>query len=126
MTSKFLFSSPSLFLLFFSHLPVQCLCEFLLSSTVDKQHKQQQLITHLRSVLMDPNQDPSAPCEVLEYFLRRLHSMQSASRLQAIKVQGNPCNFPVIINPQLFTCNLRCFSYFLFLGTSTSHVTPSS
>ncbi|KAJ1532280.1 hypothetical protein ONE63_000894 [Megalurothrips usitatus] len=68
-----------------SHLPVQCLCEFLLSSTVDKQHKQQQLITHLRTVLMDPNQDPNAPCEVLEYFLRRLHSMQSASRLQAIK-----------------------------------------
>lgn len=68
-----------------SHLPVQCLCEFLLSSTVDKQNKQQQLISHLRSVLMDPNQDPNAPCEVLEYFLRRLHSMQSASRLQAIK-----------------------------------------
>lgn len=68
-----------------SHLPVQCLCEFLLSSTVDKQHKQQQLVTHLRSVLMDPNQDPNAPCEVLEYFLRRLHSTQSASRLQAIK-----------------------------------------
>lgn len=73
-------------LLYFSHLPVQCLCEFLLSSTVDKQHKQQQLVGHLRSVLMDPNQDPNAPCEVLEYFLRRLHSTQSASRLQAIKV----------------------------------------
>ena len=43
-------------------------------------------MSHLRSVLMDPNQDPVAPCEVLEYFLRRLHSMQSASRLQAIKV----------------------------------------
>lgn len=43
-------------------------------------------MSHLRSVLMDPNQDPVAPCEVLDYFLRRLHSMQSASRLQAIKV----------------------------------------
>ncbi|PNF16802.1 hypothetical protein B7P43_G18054 [Cryptotermes secundus] len=72
-----------------SHLPVQCLCEFLLSSGTllqpEKQHKHQQLLEHLQSVLTDVKQDPQAPCEVLEYFLRRLSSPQAASRAQAIK-----------------------------------------
>ncbi|PSN34190.1 hypothetical protein C0J52_18275 [Blattella germanica] len=72
-----------------SHLPVQCLCEFLLSSGTlvqpEKQHKHQQLLQHLQMVLTDVNQDPQAPCEVLEYFLRRLSSPQATSRAQAIK-----------------------------------------
>lgn len=69
-----------------SHLPVQCLCEFLLSSgPPDKQSKSQQLISHLQHVLTDPNQDPTAPCEVLEYLLRRLSSPHMNSRAQAIK-----------------------------------------
>ncbi|XP_069674723.1 integrator complex subunit 1 isoform X2 [Periplaneta americana] len=72
-----------------SHLPVQCLCEFLLSSGTllqpEKQHKHQQLLQHLQMVLTDAKQDPQAPCEVLEYFLRRLSSSQAASRSQAIK-----------------------------------------
>ncbi|XP_067009610.2 integrator complex subunit 1 [Anabrus simplex] len=72
-----------------SHLPVQCLCEFLLSSSSlvqpEKQHKHQQLLQHLQTVLTDVNQDPTAPCEVLEYFLRRLSSPQTSSRAQAIK-----------------------------------------
>ena len=75
---------------FYSHLPVQCLCEFLLSSGTllqpEKQHKHQQLLQHLQMVLTDVNQDPQAPCEVLEYFLRRLSSSQATSRAQAIKV----------------------------------------
>ena len=69
-----------------SHLPVQCLCEFLLSSSPsDKQSKSQQLISHLQQVLIDPNQEPTAPCEVLEYLLRRLSSPHMNSRTQAIK-----------------------------------------
>ncbi|XP_063229314.1 integrator complex subunit 1 isoform X2 [Bacillus rossius redtenbacheri] len=68
----------------FSHLPVQCLCEFLLSSS-EKQNKHPQLLSHLQKVLGDAGQDPQAACEVLEYFLRRLGSPQVASRLQAIK-----------------------------------------
>lgn len=76
----------------FSHLPVQCLCEFLLSggaatvgSTPEKQAKHQKLLRHLQAVLTDPDQDPTAPSEVLEYFLRRLGSSQTPARVQAIR-----------------------------------------
>lgn len=69
-----------------SHLPVQCLCEFLLSSgPPDKQSKSQQLIIHLQRVLTDPNQEPTTPCEILEYLLRRLSSPHMNSRAQAMK-----------------------------------------
>ncbi|XP_012280876.1 integrator complex subunit 1 [Orussus abietinus] len=70
-----------------SQLPVQCLCEFLLSTNaqaVDKQPRQQQLLGHLQTLLTDPKQDQQHAYEVLEYFLRRLSSQQSGSRLQAI------------------------------------------
>lgn len=67
-----------------NHLPVQCLCEFLLSSNAvaKQQEKYQQLLTHLQSILSDPNQDPLIVCEILDYFLRRLSSPHS--RAQAI------------------------------------------
>ena len=64
---------------------MQCLCEFLLSSSIEKQPKHQQLLNHLRGVLLDPKLDPQAPCEILEYFLRRLSSTLMSSRTQAIK-----------------------------------------
>ncbi|XP_012235506.1 integrator complex subunit 1 [Linepithema humile] len=70
-----------------SQLPVQCLCEYLLSTspqTVEKQPRQQQLLAHLQTLLTDPNQDQQHAYEVLEYFLRRLSSQQSSSRIQAI------------------------------------------
>lgn len=70
-----------------SQLPVQCLCEFLLSTSVqagEKQPRQQQLLAHLQKLLTDPTQDQQHAYEVLEYFLRRLSSQQSASRTQAI------------------------------------------
>ncbi|KAG5319212.1 INT1 protein, partial [Pseudoatta argentina] len=70
-----------------SQLPVQCLCEYLLSTspqTVEKQPRQQQLLAHLQTLLTDPNQDQQHAYEVLEYFLRRLSSQQSGSRVQAI------------------------------------------
>lgn len=70
-----------------SQLPVQCLCEFLLSTSTqaaEKQPRQQQLLAHLQTLLTDPNQDQQHAYEVLEYFLRRLSSQQSSSRLQAI------------------------------------------
>ncbi|XP_021917589.1 integrator complex subunit 1 [Zootermopsis nevadensis] len=51
----------------------------------EKQQKHQQLLQHLQMVLTDAKQDPQAPCEVLEYFLRRLSSPQTGSRAQAIK-----------------------------------------
>lgn len=70
-----------------SQLPVQCLCEFLLSTSaqvVEKQPRQQQLLVHLQMLLTDPEQDRQHAYEVLEYFLRRLSSQQTGSRLQAI------------------------------------------
>ncbi|KAJ8668061.1 hypothetical protein QAD02_009724 [Eretmocerus hayati] len=70
-----------------SQLPVQCLCEFLLSSNVgvaDRQSRQQQLLAHLQTLLTDPLQDSQHAYEVLEYFLRRLSSQTTSGRLQAI------------------------------------------
>lgn len=69
---------------FFSHLPVQCLCEFLLSPSCRQQGKFNQLLNHLRKLLMLPEADPTISCEVLEYFLRRLSS--PTSRHHAILV----------------------------------------
>lgn len=70
-----------------SQLPVQCLCEYLLSASAgqaDKQSRLQQLLAHLHLLLTDPLQDSQHAYEVLEYFLRRLSSQSSFSRFQAI------------------------------------------
>lgn len=67
-----------------SHLPVQCLCEFLLSSSARQQQKYQQLLNHLQSTLTEVSQDPEIVCEILDYFLRRLSSPRN--REQAIAV----------------------------------------
>ncbi|CAH0389258.1 unnamed protein product [Bemisia tabaci] len=64
------------------HLPVQCLCEFLLSSSPKQQTKFQQLLTHLQSQLTDPARDPVLVSEILDYFLRRLST--SHTRTHAI------------------------------------------
>uniref|UniRef100_A0A023EZS6 Uncharacterized protein n=1 Tax=Triatoma infestans TaxID=30076 RepID=A0A023EZS6_TRIIF len=62
-----------------NHLPVQCLCEFLLSSGHKQEGKYQQLLSHLQNILTDPGQDPINACEVLDYFLRRLSSPNNRS-----------------------------------------------
>lgn len=70
-----------------SQLPVQCLCEFLLSTNTqnaEKQARQQQLLAHLQTLLTNPSEDQQHAYEVLEYFLRRLSSQQTSSRIQAI------------------------------------------
>ncbi|XP_014230547.1 integrator complex subunit 1 [Trichogramma pretiosum] len=71
-----------------SQLPVQCLCEYLLSSSImhsDKQSRQKQLLAHLQQLLIDPLHDSQHSYEVLEYFMRKLSSSVSKSRMQAIK-----------------------------------------
>lgn len=73
----------------FNHLPVQCLCEFLLSnsSSMDN-HRDMELLKYLQNLLADDNQDQTTKqtsCEVLEYFLRRLASPSKISRINAIK-----------------------------------------
>ncbi|XP_065331836.1 integrator complex subunit 1 [Cloeon dipterum] len=74
------------------HLPVQCLCEFLLSDLVpmaehSRQQKHQQLVNHLKNMLAVKDSPESlAQClEVLVYFMGRLGSHQACNRHQAIK-----------------------------------------
>lgn len=80
-----------------SHLPVQCLCEFLLSSSARQQQKYQQLLNHLQSTLTEISQDPEIVCEILDYFLRRLSSPRN--REQAIAVF--PIHFSQKIQPNV-------------------------
>ena len=81
----------------FSVLPVQCLCEFLLNDALAvveedteavqgrvKKRKAGELLLHLQQLLQNPNSDPSTCLETLDYFLARLSSMNSPSRLQAL------------------------------------------
>ncbi|KAK7079233.1 Integrator complex subunit 1 [Halocaridina rubra] len=74
----------------FSVLPVQCLCEFLLSEAGasgngDVATKHHQLLQHLRSLLRAPRQEDGVSVEILEYFLRRLSSQQATARTQAVR-----------------------------------------
>ncbi|XP_060529675.1 integrator complex subunit 1 [Cylas formicarius] len=70
-----------------SHLPVQCLCEYLLSTApAEKLTKHGQLLAHLRTVVN--GNDAQNACEVLEYLFRRLTSDHGASRSQATKGLG--------------------------------------
>lgn len=67
-----------------AHLPVQCLCEYLLSTApTEKLTKHGQLLAHLRTVINE--NDPQTACEILEYLFRRLTSDHGASRTQATK-----------------------------------------
>ncbi|XP_050499679.1 integrator complex subunit 1 [Diabrotica virgifera virgifera] len=67
-----------------AHLPVQCLCEYLLSTApTEKLTKHGQLLAHLRDVVN--GNEPQTACEVLEYLFRRLTSEHGASRTQATK-----------------------------------------
>lgn len=70
----------------FNHLPVQCLCEFLLSnsSSLDN-HRDLDLLKYLQNLLVDETEDHQASCEVLEYFLRRLASPSKQNRVNAIQ-----------------------------------------
>ncbi|KAK9737777.1 Protein of unknown function (DUF3677) [Popillia japonica] len=75
-----------------AHLPVQCLCEYLLSnSPTEKLTKHSQLLAHLRTVAN--GHDPQNAFEVLEYLLRRLTSSHASSRAQAIK------GLTLVLNP---------------------------
>ncbi|XP_078609542.1 integrator complex subunit 1-like isoform X2 [Branchiostoma floridae x Branchiostoma japonicum] len=89
-------------------LPVQCLCEFLLHDIGEeaaeqedeellemeksrmerlkqKSRKQDQLRRRLQTLLYGPDSQPNQTHEVLQYFLRRLGSQQSAGRNLAAK-----------------------------------------
>ncbi|CRK92499.1 CLUMA_CG006039, isoform A [Clunio marinus] len=73
----------------FNHLPVQCLCEFLLSnsnSISSENTRDIELITFLQKMLQsNDDNDFQTSYEVLEYFLRRLSSTSRYGRLSAIQ-----------------------------------------
>lgn len=73
----------------FSHLPVQCLCEFLLSNSNNisfENSRDIELIAFLQKMLhSDDANDYQTSYEVLEYFLRRLSSTSKYGRLSAIR-----------------------------------------
>lgn len=72
----------------FNDLPVQCLCEFLLSNSNNmsaENSRDMELLTYLQKLLSDESGDHQTSCEVLEYFLRRLSSTCKQSRQMAIK-----------------------------------------
>lgn len=71
----------------FNHLPVQCLCEFLLSNSNNinmDNSRDLELVVYLQKLLVDESGDHQTSCEVLEYFLRRLSSTCKQSRQLAI------------------------------------------
>ncbi|KAI5704862.1 hypothetical protein M8J75_009507 [Diaphorina citri] len=56
-----------------NHLPVQCLCGFLLSSSCKQDGgKYEQLLRHLQSLLHEPEHNPSIVSDILSYFFHRL------------------------------------------------------
>lgn len=72
----------------FNDLPVQCLCEFLLSNSSNistENSRDVELLAYLQKLLSDESGDHQTSCEVLEYFLRRLSSTCKQSRQMAIK-----------------------------------------
>ena len=82
----------------FSVLPVQCLCEFLLNDALAvneaeeaeqvqtrvKKRKAGELLVHLQQLLQNPTSEAATCLETLDYFLARLGSESSSSRLQAL------------------------------------------
>lgn len=73
----------------FNHLPVQCLCEFLLSNSNNissENSRDIELIAFLQKMLhSDDQNDYQSSYEVLEYFLRRLSSTSRFGRQSAIQ-----------------------------------------
>ncbi|XP_055692691.1 integrator complex subunit 1 isoform X2 [Lutzomyia longipalpis] len=71
----------------FCHLPVQCLCEFLLSnSQINLENVRDcELVSYLQNLLQVKTDDSQIPLEVLEYFLRRLSSTSKQNRDMTIK-----------------------------------------
>ncbi|CAL1270879.1 unnamed protein product [Larinioides sclopetarius] len=83
----------------FNMLPVQCLCEFLISdggaandsgddaekNQAKKRKKQEQLLFHLQKLLHEPESEPHDTVEVISYFMKRLSSQQTSARSLALR-----------------------------------------
>ncbi|XP_054707879.1 integrator complex subunit 1-like [Uloborus diversus] len=83
----------------FNMLPVQCLCEFLISdctavtdtndegekSFLKRKQKQEQLLFHLQKLIHEPDSEPHDTIEVISYFMKRLSSQQTSARSLSLK-----------------------------------------
>lgn len=72
----------------FNHLPVQCLCEFLLFNATlinEENSRDAELVNFLRTVIMDPLYSKQTVCEILDYIFRRLCSTVKLTRLSALR-----------------------------------------
>lgn len=93
----------------FNHLPVQCLCEFLLSNATTlsdgtENQRDIELLAYLQKLLMDDSGEPQATVEVLEYFLRRLSSTSKQSRQMRVfeNREEDAANAPPVANDAIF------------------------
>ncbi|KAH8413865.1 hypothetical protein KR222_010620 [Zaprionus bogoriensis] len=71
----------------FSHLPVQCLCEFLLFNAHninEENSRDAELVSFIRNLIMDSTYNYQVVCEVLDYIFRRLSSTVKQSRVAAL------------------------------------------
>ncbi|XP_033250500.1 integrator complex subunit 1-like [Drosophila miranda] len=71
----------------FSHLPVQCLCEFLLFNAVninEENSRDAELVNFLRNLTFDASLNHQIVCELLDYIFRRLSSTVKQSRVAAL------------------------------------------
>lgn len=71
----------------FSHLPVQCLCEFLLFNAHninEENSRDAELVSFLRNLVMSSTYNYTVICEVLDYIFRRLSSTVKQSRVAAL------------------------------------------
>ncbi|XP_034480051.1 integrator complex subunit 1 [Drosophila innubila] len=71
----------------FSHLPVQCLCEFLLFNAHninEENSRDAELVSFIRNLIMDSTYNNHVVCEVLDYIFRRLSSTVKQSRVAAL------------------------------------------
>lgn len=71
----------------FSHLPVQCLCEFLLFNAHiinEENSRDAELVNFLRNLIFDGNLSHQIVCELLDYIFRRLSSTVKQSRVAAL------------------------------------------
>uniref|UniRef100_A0A1I8PSA0 Uncharacterized protein n=1 Tax=Stomoxys calcitrans TaxID=35570 RepID=A0A1I8PSA0_STOCA len=72
----------------FNHLPVQCLCEFLLfnANIINEENSRDaELVNFLRNVIMDPSYNKQTVCEILDYIFRRLCSTVKLTRASALR-----------------------------------------
>lgn len=107
----------------FSHLPVQCLCEFLLFNTNainEENTRDGELVCYLRNLVMEEQCQKRTVCEVLDYIFRRLSSTVKQSRNAAI------CGLKIIFkdNTDLNEWLLKSISHIPCFKEALSFIIP--